>query len=79
MGLKKLGRFQVTIDLLETEPENIRKVMSNFLVLRAETFYPDYIEYLAYSPLFEEIKEGSIAPFYMVNINFDLSISLKKL
>ena len=62
MNIKKnLGRFKISRELIHGgNHKPIMQVFSNMIPLRTEYLYPsDQLEYIAYSPLFEEVSEGS--------------------
>ncbi len=67
MNNKKLGRFIFSIDFINNNDKEFKKIMSKMKVLLAE--YRDdinSIEYLAISPLFEvwNFNDGDV-PVYM--------------
>jgi len=65
---RRYGRFYITFDLLEDDPETImERIMPNFVILKAEAIYTQrYIEYEAYSPLFRELVIWDDLPFYIL-------------
>jgi len=69
--LNKPGRFSISRQLMrEEQKENILKVFSNMVVVRAEyMFVRDEIEYEAMSPLFRTVKSGEILPTYKIIVN----------
>lgn len=65
--MRRLGRFQITRHLMETEPEMVMQLMGNMIVLEARMCmggYFDSVEYQAASPLFDPIEPGYIIPTY---------------
>lgn len=62
---KRRGSVKVTRTLLVQNPEEMRHVLSNLLIVRAENdFITDTITYYAYSELFEPIEDLNEPPRY---------------
>lgn len=67
---KRIGRFAMSRELVERDPETARAVMGRCIVVRCEMMYThDSLEYMAISPDFDEVPEGTIAPEYDVIIS----------
>ena len=76
----RVGKFKMSHRLLRADLDNIRWVLSHFVIVRAESlYYDDTIEYVAYSELFDEIPEGEIIPEYEIIIGEDKSVRAEKL
>lgn len=62
---KRLGKFSISTELLEQNPEAVMKIMGRCIILKAESLdYKRMYEYYAYSPHFDIITEGECAPEY---------------
>ena len=67
---KRIGRFAMSRELVERDPETARAVMGRCIVVRCEMMYHmDALEYVALSPDFDELPQGMIAPEYDVIIS----------
>lgn len=77
---KRLGRFAMSRQLVERDPETARAIMGRCIVVRCEMMYAhDTLEYVALSPDFDEVQHGEIAPEYDVIIsNGGKSIEFKR-
>jgi len=67
MGIKnrRLGKFYITFDAIETDHEYVRQVMGEVIVLRAEAFlHSSMVEYIAVSKHFDILEEGFMLPEY---------------
>lgn len=69
----RVGKFILPDHVMVTTPyEVLLRVMSNFLVVRAEMLYAQRgIEYTAYSSLFELVDRGERIPEYLMFIDTD--------
>jgi hypothetical protein len=66
---RRLGRFAMSRQLVELDPETARAVMGRVIVVRCEMMYAsDTLEYIAVSPDFDEVRHGSVVPEYDVHI-----------
>ena len=69
--LNKLGKFHISQEIIEANPEAVMKLFAEMVVLKCECLY-QYIshrfEYIAYSPRFEELEPGQKIPFYNVKV-----------
>lgn len=63
---RNLGKFYISDRVFQSEGwENMQKYLSHFLIVRCEfLFCSQCFEYIAYSNLFDEIKEGEEPPEY---------------
>ena len=67
---RRIGRFAMSRQLVERDPETARAVMGRVIVVRCEMMYMyNTLEYMALSPDFDEVPEGMIAPEYDVHIS----------
>lgn len=67
---KRIGRFEMSRELIERDPETARAIMGRCIVVRCEMMYEhDTLEYVALSPDFDEVQQGMIAPEYDVIIS----------
>jgi hypothetical protein len=67
---KRIGRFAISRQLAERDPETARAVMGRCIVVRCEMMYAhDTLEYMALSPDFDEVPQGQIVPEYDVIIS----------
>ncbi|MCF8009253.1 MAG: hypothetical protein K9K32_05760 [Halanaerobiales bacterium] len=68
----RVGKFYIDTDMLEEEPNNVRKVLSEVLIARAECIYhKGQIEYVGYSKHFESVESIIDIPVYDVIITCD--------
>lgn len=66
---KRIGRFVMSRELVERNPETARAIMGRCIVVRCEMMYHiDTLEYVALSPDFDELPQGMIVPEYEVII-----------
>ncbi len=69
---KRIGRFRISNELIEKNPDAIQKAFAQVIPVRAEQMlHIDAIEYCAISKHFEEIQEEQEAPYYDVTYNSD--------
>lgn len=62
---RKLGKFTISIDLIENDPGIVFTIMSTVIPVRAEyMFENNAIEYVGICHNFEVISLGEIAPRY---------------
>ena len=67
---RRIGRFAMSRQLVERDPETARAVMGRVIVVRCEMMYEtDTLEYMALSPDFDEVPQNKIAPSYDVIIS----------
>ena len=72
MGIKnrRLGKFYITFDAIETDYEYVRQVMGEVIVLRAEALLHGFmIEYIAVSKHFDIVEPGFEMPEYKAMIH----------
>jgi len=63
------GLFKISTDLIESEPDVVRKIMGKCIIIRAEHLYGErVVTYAAISPEFDEVPRGEIAPEYLIEI-----------
>jgi len=68
-ALKRIGRFRIIRDMLETEPDSALCIFEGILILRAEHLLSeDVVEYVAISKHFEPCPSGCEAPLYEATI-----------
>lgn len=77
---RRIGVFRMDRILLDRcSQDDLLSLASNFLIVRAEhMLVGDYIEYTAYSPLFEPVSPACIPPHYLIQIDADGSYSAIK-
>lgn len=69
MNKHRLGRFILHQADLRRWETNLLPLMGNFVVVDASWRYDlNAIEYVAYSPLFDEIEGGIVAPEYEITV-----------
>lgn len=69
---RRYGKFEVSVPLIENNPEEVSKIFEGLVMTRAEhLFHNDTIEYIAWSPHFRELNEGESAPEYIAEIARD--------
>jgi len=67
---RRIGRFAMSLQLAEQNPETARAVMGRCIVVRCEMMYAhETLEYVALSPYFDEVPQGMIVPEYDVVIS----------
>lgn len=67
---RRLGKFTISWDLIEDNPEIVRELLSKMIVIRAETMYHyRHIEYVALCEDFEVLSEGCRIPDYDIQID----------
>ena len=67
---KRIGRFAMSRQLVEQDSEIARAVMGRCIVVRCEMMYwHDTLEYMALSPDFDEVPQGTVTPEYDVIIS----------
>ena len=64
------GRFRVSVHLINEQPEDVKKIMAHFIILRADMdFGFDAFNYHALSDLFDEVESGYLLPEYEISYN----------
>jgi hypothetical protein len=67
---RRIGKFYISTELIEFNPEIVKKIMSRMIVVRAELLYHTFsIEYHAISSLFEPVNIGECTPEYTLIYN----------
>jgi hypothetical protein len=62
---RRMGRFRVSVELLDKGSDALKSFMSSVLILRAEyDFSFDAVEYMGIHERFRELAEGDAAPYY---------------
>ena len=70
--LKHRGRFSISFELLENEPNTVQAILEGIIILRAEADYAsDKIDYVGASFKFAEVEDGYLTPEYHFNITVD--------
>ena len=65
----RLGKFEIPREIILDDPETAIAITNGMLIYRAEMMlHMDCIEYMAISPMFDEIDNGSIPPSYEIII-----------
>lgn len=66
---RRIGRFYIDALLLQSRPEEAKKVLQGVLIVRAEQRWDmDAIEYVGIHESFDELERGQIAPLYEVRL-----------
>lgn len=66
----RIGKFEVSIELINQFPESLKTVMSECIVIGADMLnYYGKVVYTAVSARFDEIKEGDEIPEYIWELN----------
>ncbi len=69
MGKRRIGQFSLDYSFIENEPEKVRELMGQCIIVRAEYMLnSDRIEYTALCDKFEEVEKGHGAPNYYLTI-----------
>ena len=69
---KRIGRFSISREFVDKNPEVVLAIMGRVIVVRCEMMYQhDELEYIALSPYFDELPPGMITPKYEVVISKD--------
>ena len=64
---RRMGRFTVHCELIESSWEILLTLMAKVVVVRCEQLYDrDCFEYTALSELFEEVPMGYLPPMYQI-------------
>ena len=65
MKNRRLGKFFISLKVIDQYPIELKRLFYNVLIIRAETLYwNNTIEYTAISQYFDEIAEGCEPPIY---------------
>lgn len=65
MKILRLGRFEIPREVILDDPEMAIATLLGMIVLRAEMMlHTDAVEYLAISPMFDEVAPGEVPPNY---------------
>jgi hypothetical protein len=76
---KRVGRFEMTADDIEQNPEAVRMVLGSCLVVSAVMMIPKRsIEYYAICDDFEEVPEGEEPASYDVELAEDGTVTWTK-
>jgi hypothetical protein len=63
--MKRLGRFKISLDLINESSWITQRVMSQCIIVRAELLYTTHVvEYEAISYRFDLVEEGQTIPNY---------------
>lgn len=67
---KRIGRFAISKQLIEHDPDTARAILGRCIVVRCEMIYAhDTLEYVALSQDFDEVSQREIVPQYDVIIS----------
>ena len=62
----KIGRFSISIDVIQDNSDMVKEVFKGLIVVRAEMLYHSQaIEYTALGDCFDTVPEGEIPPYYL--------------
>ena len=66
MDITRYAKFEVSMALIDNNPEDVIKIFADVLVVRAEAMYhKKTIEYIGWSKHFRELEKGEVTPTYM--------------
>lgn len=70
MNNRNLGRFSITRELVDTDPEKVSQVFTllKLVPVRVEMIYPGKFNYIAISERFPEVEFGKMIPEYTLKI-----------
>ncbi len=70
--VRRLGRFNVSRWLLREQPEQLKPLFAEMIVVEAQMRWErDSVEYLAMSDRFEVVPEAVMAPLYEITFKRD--------
>lgn len=70
--VRRLGRFHVSRTLLREQPEQLKPLFAEMIVVEAQMRWErDSVEYLAMSDRFELVPEAVMAPLYEITFRKD--------
>lgn len=70
--LKRPGRVQVDRETIEGNPEDVREILGQILIVEARPrFIQGDVEYTGYSEHFEEQEDENNVPLYEIEITQD--------
>lgn len=62
---RRIGKFNIEIDVINDAPEVVQQVMGDVIVIRAEALLQtNMVEYHALCDSFEEVEDGVVVPEY---------------
>lgn len=80
--LKRPGRIYVTRDVIDENPEVVRDILGQVLIVEARTrFITNDVEYSGYSEHFDEQTDGNHIPVYEIEVSQDgddMTVEFKK-
>lgn len=71
---RRIGRFRISLPLINDQPASCMALLSKVLVLKAElSITDDLIEYVAICDAFSEVRVGDVIPCYRPELraNYD--------
>ncbi len=70
---RRIGRFEVPVEIINENPDVVRAIMGEVIVLKADVLYHrKAMLYDAICPQFDEADEGVLdLPFYDINVAED--------
>lgn len=69
MRQRRIGRFEISTNLIDDEPHAVQEALRDMIIVRAEQMYDTMsIEYMAISDKFEELALGHRAPRYIARL-----------
>lgn len=70
MKTRRIGRFEISYDMIDHDEATVRTVMGRCVIVRCESMWEsDAISYVAISPDFDEVQQGECVPHYYVYIS----------
>ncbi len=66
------AKFEVSMGLIDNNPEDVTKIFADVLVIRAEAMYhKKTIEYIGWSKHFRELESSEATPIYIAECTRD--------
>ena len=76
---RRIGKFYISCEFIEYNPEVVRKIMSKMIVVRAEVLWNRAaVEYHAICDLFDHVGIGCDAPEYKIVFQDSDFLEVKK-
>jgi hypothetical protein len=67
---KRKGKFSLPLELINTSPRTVLKILKDVIIVRAEVMYvSNSIEYYGISDQFDEISDRCVVPTYKAIID----------
>ena len=77
--ISRRGVFELSRKVIEADPTLAFRILGTVLIVKAEClFYTNAIEYMAYSPMFDEQPDGAYPNHYDVVVNGEEFMFVKR-